>query len=257
VSAAAVAGSSEHAGAASTDSDESVPLVSSKLAARLNAERGTPGMPAAADRGKAAGEPGERGRQHHTQALLAVLSVTPQPNVNACLLGCRAVTHGLGLWSSPVEGQLPSSLEATPSEGINTAAAAAAGGRDSRTAPSGRHALMDLQAPQQQQHASASSLDQQQLRSSLEASVSVQQRQQQPAAAASQPGGHTAMGEVSPLPTLVLQEAVPAATRTAAATAAPAGKQAQPQQLSGTAGAQRQQQQSLHPPAAAPREPLR
>lgn len=153
-----------------------------------------------------------------------------------------AVAQGLGLWSSPVEGQLPSSLETTPTDVL--LAAGAPGGSSTR----GRHTSKCPQAAVQDRE------KQQQQRSD----VTQPSRARQPLAVV--PSVRPAVQEVSdedmqPLPTVVLSD-VPAVVCSAA------GRQ---QGAAATHGSTTQtavhnvQQQQQHAPLqqASAREPLR
>lgn len=81
-----------------------------------------------------------------------------------CVFACLqppAVAQGQGLWSSPVEGQLPSSLETTPSD-VLPAASLGAVGTSSRRASNDKHAAQhdstqpDGYRSQHQQHSGSS-----------------------------------------------------------------------------------------------------
>lgn len=154
-----------------------------------------------------------------------------------------AVAHGMGLWSSPLEGQLPSSLETTPSDVLPALPAPAGSSR----------------GPRSDEHAA------EQDRAQLNGSSRQQSRR--PAASSRQPLAavpaysaapqEAADEDAAPTPTVVLPD-VAAVACTAGETSrasavpqdcAPRGTQ------SSSNGARQQQQQQQQP--AAPREPLR
>lgn len=161
-------------------------------------------------------------------------------------LSC-AVAQGMGLWSSPVEGQLPSSLETTPSDVLP----AAAGGTGSL--PGSRHTSKCGQAVARAGEQLVPSSQQQQ-----------RERSRQPLAAVQPPGAavQAAAAEVTPPPPSVMlprdAPAVPCSSASAADGKAATHSTLHRVPHSSSVGGEAQQQPAPQPPAApASREPLR
>jgi hypothetical protein len=169
---------------------------------------------------------------------------------------CVAVAQGLGLWSSPVEGQLPSSLETTPTDVL--VAAGEAGGSSTW----GRHAS---KCPQ------AAALDK---GKQLERSSMHEQQQQQHRSDATQPGrvrqplalvssvsaaAQDASDEdMQPPPTLVLADVPAAPCSGGGRQQAPAAAHGSTsQRATHTSTSMQQQQQHAPQQHASAREPLR
>lgn len=171
------------------------------------------------------------------------------PKVLTCV--CPAVAQGMGLWSSPVEGQLPSSLETTPSDVLPAAAAAAGGGGGSHIGS--RHTSKCAQAAGHNTPGLQSSNRQQQQQPAVFSRHSPVTFDAGTQAAAG------AEGEATPPPTVVLPDVLAAPSNTAGAVHEPAvaGTTA-PYRAShsSSSSVEARQQRAPAQPAAA-REPLR
>lgn len=148
-----------------------------------------------------------------TDLFPSTLRLLPLP-----VLPCHAaVAQDMGLWSSPVDGQLPSSLETTPSDVLPAGGAAAGAGAGSNSTGS-RHAG---KPKQQQQHQPCEHVQQphsrqqeslarpQQQQQQAERQHAQQARNQQPVAAVpphNAAGAREADRDATPPPTMVLPD---------------------------------------------------
>jgi hypothetical protein len=169
---------------------------------------------------------------------------------------CIAVAQGLGLWSSPVEGQLPSSLETTPTDVL--VAAGEAGGSSTW----GRHASKCPQAAalDRDKQRERSSTQEQQQHHRSDAPQPGRVRQPLAVVPSVTPAAQDAPDEdMQPLPTVVLSD-VPAVACNGAGrqqgAAAAHGSTSQRATHSSSGNVQQQQQHAPQQHASA-REPLR
>lgn len=171
-----------------------------------------------------------------------------------CCGWCLAVAQGLGLWSSPVEGQLPSSLETTPTDVL--VAAGEAGGSSTW----GRHASKCPQAAaldrgKQREHSSTQEQQQQQHRS--DATQPGRVRQPLAVVPSVTPAAQNAPDEdMQPPPTVVLSDVPAVACSGAGRQQGAAAAHGSTSQRATHTSSNGQQQHAVQQHASA-REPLR